>query len=551
MLHRCMLLILLLATNCMAQDPSRMDSLGQYYWSNGQFMGSVLAARNDQILFSKSYGSANLEWNVPNTPATKFRIGSITKQFTAAAVLLLEEQGKLNINDPIKKHLTDSPSAWDQVTIFHILTHTSGIPSITNSPEYQQWMLFPMTPVQIIDKFRGMPLEFAPGEQFKYSNSGYILLGYLIEKISGQTYQNFIQSNIFKPLGMKDSGYDSHSDIIPRRASGYSTGVKGSENAEFVHMSVPFSAGALYSTTEDLLRWELGIWGGKLLSDSSLNKMTTPFKSNYGLGVSIDIVNGRKRISHGGGIQGFNAYIAYFPDSKVIVATLANLNGNTSQQIVEKMSALVHGDAIALPSERKEITVSPEILKQYVGAYRIAQGSNMTVTLEGTQMVTQITGQQKLPMFPESERSFFLKAVDATIEFIKDDKGAVIQAILRQGKNEIKATRINEHKGEEKAFDGTWVGEVKGPDGNPLEVTYVFEAFGKALLGTISTRLGGGPFSDGKIDGNNLSFVSKTDQLTLLTSGTLSGDVIHLTQKNGNEATQFTIKRITNGRNSK
>jgi len=398
-------------------------------------------------------------------------------------VLLLEEQGKLSIQDPIKKYIPDPPPAWDQITIYHVLTHTSGIPSITNSPEYANIELSPLTPSQNIDKIRNKPLEFEPGSQFKYSNSGYILLGYLVEKVSGQSYQDFLKKNIFVPLGMKDSGYDSNSEIIPRRASGYTPGPEGPRNAGYVHMSVPFSAGALFSTAEDLLRWEQGLFGGKILSAASLAKMTTPFKSNYAFGLGISTVNGRKQISHGGGIEGFNTFLAYFPDTKLTVAVLANLNGNAPEQIASKLAAIALGDAVVLPSEKKEITLSPEILKQYVGTYRLAMGIDATITLEGSQLFTQLTGQQKFPMFPESDTKFFLKVVDATCEFLKDNKGVVTDLVLRQGVSENKAPRISEKK-EFSAIDGTWTASVKGPDGNSMEVTYVLEGLGKTLVGT-------------------------------------------------------------------
>ena len=232
-----------------------MDQIVTSYVTSGKFMGSVLVARGDQILLNKGYGSANLEWNIPNDPSTKFRLGSLTKQFTAASILLLEERGKLSVSDPVKKYLPDAPAAWDKITLYNLLTHTSGIPSFTGFPDYAESEPFATTPANLVARFRDKPLEFEPGTKWNYSNSGYALLGYLIEKVSGESYADFVQKNIFTPLGMKDSGYDSASAIIPHRASGYVAGPQGRENAGFIHMSVPFAAGALYSTTEDLLKW--------------------------------------------------------------------------------------------------------------------------------------------------------------------------------------------------------------------------------------------------------------------------------------------------------
>ena len=180
--------------------------------------------RDGKTLLSKSYGSANLEWDIPNSPSTKFRLGSITKQFTAACILLLEERGKLKVEDPVKKYMPDAPAAWDKVTIFNLLTHTSGIPSFTGSPDHHSTEAIATTPEQLVARFRDKPLEFQPGEKWNYSNSGYVLLGYLIEKISRQSYRQFVHENIFNPLGMKESGYDSNSEIIPASRFGIHAG---------------------------------------------------------------------------------------------------------------------------------------------------------------------------------------------------------------------------------------------------------------------------------------------------------------------------------------
>src|ERR1700704_1575372 len=241
-MFRRIVIALILATACLAQDKNSSESVArmeQIIQANvpKQFMGTVLLAQDGKILLDKGYGFANLEWEIPNTPTTKFRLGSVTKQFTAASILLLEERGKLKVEDPVKKYMPDAPAAWDKITIFHVLTHTSGIPSLTSFPDFESHEAQAMTPDKLVEWFRDKPLEFEPGTKWNYSNSGYILLGYLIEKISGQSYSEFIQQNIFGPLGMKDSGYDSNAAIIPHRASGYAPGKDGPVNAGFIHMS--------------------------------------------------------------------------------------------------------------------------------------------------------------------------------------------------------------------------------------------------------------------------------------------------------------------------
>jgi CubicO group peptidase (beta-lactamase class C family) len=425
-----------------AQDLERMEQVvASYVDDNKTFMGSVLVARDGQVLIKRGYGYANLEWQIPNTPTTKFRLGSITKQFTAAAILLLEERGKLRTDDPVKKHLPDAPAAWDQITIFNLLTHTSGIPSFTNFPEYRVAKLVATPAENIVASFRDKPLEFQPGEKWNYSNSGYVLLGYLIEKISGQTYEQFVRDNIFTPLGMKDSGYDSNRMLIPLRAAGYAPTPNGPVNAEFIHMSVPHGAGGLYSTTEDMLRWTEGLYGGKLLSAASLEKMTTPFKNDYAFGLISRMVNGRKIIDHGGGIEGFNTMLIYYPAMKLTIVTLANLNGTAAGELANKLGALMHGDTVMLTSERKEITVSPDILARYVGTYQVTPTISMVITLADGRLMTQLTGQRAVPMFPESETAFFLKVADAQVVFVEDGTGTVTHAIMRQGGRDQKAMR--------------------------------------------------------------------------------------------------------------
>lgn len=427
---------------CFAQDNTpRMEQIVQSYVANKTFMGTVLVVRDKAVLFEKGYGSADLEWDIPNSATTKFRLGSITKQFTSTSILLLEERGKLKTEDPVKKYMPDAPAAWDKVTIYNLLTHTSGIPSFTELPDYDSLEPFATTPEKLVARFRDKPLNFLPGEKFEYDNSGYVLLGYLIEKISGQTYAQFVQENIFTPLQMKDSGYDSNSAIIMHRASGYTNGRQGIENAGYINMTVPFAAGSLYSTVEDLARWEQGLFGGKVVSAASLEKMTTPFKSNYAFGLAVSTVNGKKVIEHGGGIEGFNTHLAYYPDDKLIVVVLANLNGQTPGDIAHKLAAIAHGETVVLASERKEVPVSPTILATYVGTYELAPTFSLVMTLEGGQLMTQATGQQKFPLFAESDTKFFLKTVDAQVEFVKNDKGEVTGLILHQGGHDTPGTK--------------------------------------------------------------------------------------------------------------
>jgi CubicO group peptidase (beta-lactamase class C family) len=443
---RAIIAMLLLAITGLAQNSgARMDEIVQTFVPTTQFMGSVLVARGDQVLLSKGYGLANVESAVPNNATTKFRLASITKQFTAAAILILEERGKLRVEDKIKTHLPDAPAAWDNVTLFNLLTHTSGIPSVIGvrgDPIGE-----PLTPVESVALVRGKSLLFPPGQGWSYSNSGYAILGYLIERITGQSYEQFLQENIFAPLGMKDSGYDSDSPSIQNRATGYSAKRTGGPlaKAPFTDMSRPYSAGALYSTVEDLLRWEQGLFGGKLLSKASLDKMTKPFRNDYALGLQIRTVNGHKVIDHSGSLQGFNTWLAYYPDEKITVAVLGNLSGSAPAQIANLMGRLAHGDTFTLVSERKEISLDPQLLSQFAGTYQMSGGSTMLITADTSQLYGKVANQNLMSLFSESETKFFARTTNTLVEFSGNDaQGRPASLILSQDGKNTTAQRLSD-----------------------------------------------------------------------------------------------------------
>jgi CubicO group peptidase (beta-lactamase class C family) len=424
-----------------AQDVARMEQLIQARVDNKTFMGSVLVARGDEVVLSKGYGSANLEWNIANTPATKFRLGSVTKQFTAAAILLLAERGKLAIEDPLAKHWPSAPAAWNGITLFHLLTHSSGIANVTSDSDFAQWKMHASTPEQTIAHVHDKPLELKPGERMSYSNSNYVLLGLIVERLSGQSYADFMRDNVFKPLGMNDTGYDVSATILPRRAAGYGPGFV---NAPYTDMTVPHGAGGLYSTTEDLLRWTQGLFGGRLLSAASLEKMTTPFKGDYAFGVLVTTAGGRKMISHAGGIEGFNTQLAYYPETEITVAVLANVNGPAASQLAGQLGGIAHGETLRLSSERTSIELPRDKLERLVGSYELAPTATMRITVVGTQLQSQLGMQQVVPLFAESETVFFPRVVEAELTFELDAGGKATALTLRQNGVERRAPRIVE-----------------------------------------------------------------------------------------------------------
>lgn len=365
----------LLANAGVAQDRSairadvqRMDEVVRFYADDPPraFMGVVLVGRGADVLFAKGYGMANLEWSVPHTLMTRMPIGSNSKQFTAAAILLLEERGKLRVTDPIKSYFSDAPAAWDAITFHHLLSHTSGL---TPGTPPGAAAALPARPEKTLERFRNLPLQSAPGTTYRYSNAGYQLLAYMVERISGQRYEDFLRENIFEALGMQASGSATHAPIIPSLASGYEKAPGGALlHAPFLDLSNGMGAGSLYSTVGDLHRWTLGLFGGKLLSPASLTKMTTQVVSTpqgpgsqggYGYGlIARTSSDGRREFYHGGSVPGFSSVLSYYPDSQITVVVLNNLRGQSDERRAPPIIAaswlgtLAHGGTVTLPTKQ-------------------------------------------------------------------------------------------------------------------------------------------------------------------------------------------------------
>jgi len=430
-----------------AQDlAGAMDTYLKAQAAVNQFRGSVLVARDGRVVFERGYGPANAEWDAPNTPQTKFRLGSVTKQFTAAAVLLLQEQGKLSVQDPVCRFIAPCPPAWKPVTLHHLLTHTSGIPNFTDFPDYVPTMTLPSPPPKTVERFRDRGLEFEPGSTYKYSNSGYLLLGLVIEKASGRSYAAFVSERIFTPLGMADSGYDDQTAVLPRRATGYEKGADGIRQAAYIDMSIPGAAGGLYSTVGDMLKWDQALAGDRLLSAASRQAMFTPFKQGYAYGWTVPPPSpatfGRRQIAHGGQINGFSTFIARYPDDRVTVIVLGNISSDQPAIIARSLAAIVFGEKYEVPVQRTVVPVDPAVLDTYVGQYTLAPNFVLTVTREGRQLFAQATGQPRFEVFPESPVKFFLRVVDAQITFTKGTDGAVTGLVLHQNGRDMPASRV-------------------------------------------------------------------------------------------------------------
>ncbi len=439
-------LALVLSARAVLAQPDlagKLDAIANAYAGKKGFMGSVLVAKGGNVLFEKAYGMANVEWDVPNTLDTKFRLGSITKQFTATAILQLQEQGKLSVDDPIAKYVENAPDAWKGVTIHHLLSHTSGIPSYTDTSDFPtpKFMRIPLQPLEIVMLSKDKPLEFQPGEEWKYDNTGYVLLGYIVEKVSGEKYDEYVKKHIFDPLDMKDSGYDWSKPVLHYRAAGYTWSGKAYVNADYLDMSLPHAAGSLYSTVRDLYRWDRALYTEKVLSKKSLDKMFTPVKNDYAYGWFVTKTKDRTRVTHGGGINGFATMINRYPDQDAVVVVLSNVENADAGGVAGNMVNALFGDKVELPWERKEIAVDSKILDRYTGTYDLGP-LTMVVTNEEGKLMVLPSGQPKLQAFAESETRFFLKMVDASFDFVLGDDGRAKEMIVHQGGANITGKRV-------------------------------------------------------------------------------------------------------------
>jgi CubicO group peptidase (beta-lactamase class C family) len=406
--------------------------------------GLALAViKNGEIVKAKGYGLANVELNARVTPETIFQSGSVGKQFTSTLVMMLVEEGKIGVDDPISKYLPDSPEIWNPITVRHLLTHTSGI---SNNLYRQINMRQDYTEDELLKKIASIPLDFQPGEKWRYSNPGYILLGIIVGKVTGKFYGDVMREKIFAPLGMTTARVINEEDIIPNRAAGYRLVSGELKNQQWVAPRLNTTAdGSLYMTVLDLAKWDAALYGEKLLKRASLDVMWTPVKLTggnihpYGFGWSLGEVRGHRIVEHGGAWQGFTSFISRYVNDKFTVVALTNLAGQDPGTIVRRVAGLYNPEL--QPVERKSIKLDAKVFDPYAGDYQLSPSVNISVSREGDKFYAQVTGQPKVEMFAESETKFFLRVVDAQITFVKDEKGQVTHLVLNQN-GEIEAKKI-------------------------------------------------------------------------------------------------------------
>jgi CubicO group peptidase (beta-lactamase class C family) len=304
----------------------------------GEFSGSVLLARDGKVLLSKGYGLADIENDVLNSPRTKFRIASLTKQFTAAGIMLLQQEGKLNVQDSVCEFIEDCPEVWQPITLHHLLTHTSGLPENFSIQDLMALTLSRNPMREGMEMIKTRPLQSVPGETYRYSNVGYNMLGFIIERVSGKTYEEYLREKLWTPLGMNDTGQDHESLLIKRRATGY---FSPTAKAQYLPIDLAAYAGGLYSTVEDLYRWDQALYTEQLLPKSALDVIFTPHQGDYGYGWTINQGEWGTVIGHNGGVPGFAANISRYPDRKATVIILSNLESAPLSQMVADLTAKV------------------------------------------------------------------------------------------------------------------------------------------------------------------------------------------------------------------
>jgi CubicO group peptidase (beta-lactamase class C family) len=421
----------------------KMNELVSAYAKQNNFNGVVLVAQNGNILFSKGYGLRNAEEKQWHETSDIFQIGSITKQITAAVIMQLHDEGKLSVKDKLSKFFAGFANG-DKITIEHLLTHTSGIYNYTNDTAIlNSDVTKPYSSGQMIDVFRKYKPDFEPGEKFNYSNSGYSLLGYIIEQVTRKPYEAVVREKIFYPLGMMNSGFDFTRLNHISKSKGYFQ-LKENEikAAPIVDSTIAYSAGSIYSTVDDLLKWERAVSEKKLLKPESWQAVFTPYKSKYGYGWGIDSVYGKPFMAHSGGIHGFSSYLVRFPNEGLVVIALDNASSNQLNSLSKSLAAIVLNQPYNIPGVKKEIQLPAEVLKQYEGEYQFSPSFSITVSMDGKVLKAQATGQPSFELFAEAENKFFLKVVDAQLEFIRNSDGKVTELVLYQNGAQPKGKKI-------------------------------------------------------------------------------------------------------------
>jgi CubicO group peptidase (beta-lactamase class C family) len=416
--------VLFISASVTAQiSGSRFDRQVQAYVRNGDFSGSVLVAKDAHILFQKSYGMANYEWNIPNSENTKYHIASVTKTFTAAAVLHLEQQGKLKLSDPLSKYVPDFLNG-ERITIEQLLTHTSGLPDFYSLPEYPIKKYQRVTLPDLIAWVKTKPLDFLPGSKSSYSNTGYGFLAYIVEQVSGKTYEEYVAAEILKPARMKDTGTFRDETLIPERATGYqpALGDRGLRNARSYDKTILTGSASMYSTTNDLY-----LWGRALQSGKFADLRQTAYGWN-----ARETRSKHKYLEQDGREPGFVSHVSLFPDDQLMVIVLSNLEDAGVNVLAEDLAAIALGENPEMPARRSTSAAPVARPEQFVGTYEVNPKLLLDIRAEGDALYLRGTGGDYLPLEPTKNDSFFYRQLYVKVGFRRDKSGRV-EALLWNG----------------------------------------------------------------------------------------------------------------------
>ena len=406
----------------------------------GTFNGSVLVVEKDRVLIKKGYGYQDVESKALADAQSIYQIGSITKQFTSAIILKLAEQGKLKLEDKLSKYFPKFSHA-DKITLENLLTHTSGLYNhLKDTAMKDRTINRDLFFVSMSDK----PLDFEPGTRFSYSNTGYMVLGYIIEKVTGKPYSQVVRETILTPLKMNDTGLDFKNLKNSHKTVGYNFIADGrGSKAVLADSTTTFSAGAIYSTLDDLDKWNRALETEKIVKRASLKNAFTPRLARYGLGWRMDTIASQPTIGHTGLVPGFKSYNILLPETKTRIILLSNTSSFNEAKTAKDVVAILSNQAYELPKKAAEVNVPEDVLQRYVGNYQFSEALSISVRVDKGQLKAKATGQPELELFAKTEKAFFLKTADIQLEFVTNAQGHIEKLILTQGGRPRTGLKVN------------------------------------------------------------------------------------------------------------
>ena len=435
----------------------KIDAYLNALQQNKNFHGSILVAKNEKVILSKGYGMANFEEKVKNTPKTRYAIGSVSKQFTAMAVMQLYEKGRLGLNDKLSMYFPDLLNG-DKITIHNLLVHNSGLVNYTDLPELYLMKDSEINIDSLIGLFNKLPLKAKPGEKYEYCNSGYLLLSRIIEKVSGLSFEKYLKKNIFDPLDMKDTGLISPSGRELQKTVGYTGHLEVFPIKNDIIMKATYGAGSLYSTVEDMYKWDRALYTDKLLKSKNIKLMLKGYSNmgdgySYGYGWALTSGKNGTEAVHGGQTLSYTSYIGRCIDKNFTVIILTNTAGYNVANLANILTDIYNGNTYALPKPVKTANIDKTIYKDYVGQYQFAGNTIIEITSDGSHLYAMVAGQDKFEIFPETSNKFYYKVEEAEISFQRDNNGKVSELTLYQNGAQSNAKKVGHVKPEKTAVE--------------------------------------------------------------------------------------------------